>query len=186
MVMDRSDATMTIHELSDRSGVPVRTIRYYVAGGLIPNPVGRGKGAEYSDEHLERLMLVRNLADRRIPLREIASTVGALSAEEVGKLLKNQRRRTSLEREAQSSSPKEYVSALLDRARETSPVRSEISMPADLLAGPEPAGSADIWRRIELSPGVELHVALAVENRNLELIRRIEQISRELRRNGDG
>jgi DNA-binding transcriptional MerR regulator len=31
---------LTLHQLSERSGVPARTIRYYIQRGLLPPPTG--------------------------------------------------------------------------------------------------------------------------------------------------
>ncbi|WP_277441349.1 MerR family transcriptional regulator [Streptomyces sp. SPB162] len=53
---------MRLAELSDRSGVPAATIKYYLRERLLP--AGRritATQAEYGDEHLRRLRLVRAL-----------------------------------------------------------------------------------------------------------------------------
>jgi len=51
-------------ELSERSGLPVPTIKYYLREGLIPpgDPVGATR-ARYGEAHLRRLRLVRALVD---------------------------------------------------------------------------------------------------------------------------
>ena len=54
---------MRISQLSDRSGVPVPTIKFYLREGLIPPGTRTGTTqAEYSDEHMQRLRLIRALA----------------------------------------------------------------------------------------------------------------------------
>ena len=53
---------MRISELSERTGVPVATVKYYLREGLLP--AGRSTGAtraEYDEAHVERLRLVRAL-----------------------------------------------------------------------------------------------------------------------------
>lgn len=53
---------MRISELSQRSGVPVATIKYYRREGLLPE--GRALNpttVEYDEEHLQRLRLIRSL-----------------------------------------------------------------------------------------------------------------------------
>ncbi|MFI6061279.1 MerR family transcriptional regulator [Streptomyces sp. NPDC051286] len=53
---------MRISELSRRSGVPVASIKYYLREGLMP--AGRAMGAtlaEYGEEHVQRLRLIRAL-----------------------------------------------------------------------------------------------------------------------------
>src|SRR5580704_13954542 len=52
---------MSISELADRAGLSRRAIRFYVQRGLIPAPEGRGRGAGYGTEHLERLKRVLQL-----------------------------------------------------------------------------------------------------------------------------
>ncbi|MFE0461796.1 MerR family transcriptional regulator [Kitasatospora sp. NPDC058965] len=55
---------MRIGELSKRTGVPVPTIKYYLREGLLPH--GRltsHNQAQYSEEHLHRLKLVRAMTE---------------------------------------------------------------------------------------------------------------------------
>ena len=55
---------MKISDLSQRSGVPLPTIKFYIREGLLPAGERTGRNqAEYSDEHLERLSLIRALKD---------------------------------------------------------------------------------------------------------------------------
>jgi DNA-binding transcriptional MerR regulator len=62
---------MTISQLAARSGVPPRRLRYYVAERLIPPPVGRGRAAYYTHEHLGRLEQIRALREVNLSLDEI-------------------------------------------------------------------------------------------------------------------
>ncbi|MER6998093.1 MerR family transcriptional regulator [Streptomyces sp. NPDC000410] len=53
---------MRLAELSERSGVPTATIKYYLREGLLqPGRRVTATQAEYDDEHLRRLRLVRAL-----------------------------------------------------------------------------------------------------------------------------
>ncbi len=55
---------MRVSELSRRSQVPLPTIKFYIREGLLPPGTRTGKNqAEYSEEHLERLALIRVLRD---------------------------------------------------------------------------------------------------------------------------
>jgi DNA-binding transcriptional MerR regulator len=51
-------------ELSETTGIPVPTIKYYMREGLVApgRPTGRNQ-ADYSDEHVRRLKLVRALVE---------------------------------------------------------------------------------------------------------------------------
>ena len=51
---DRSGrGSFTLVELSEVSGVPARTIRFYIARGLLPPPLVGGRSACYGAEHLK-------------------------------------------------------------------------------------------------------------------------------------
>jgi DNA-binding transcriptional MerR regulator len=52
---------LTIAELAVRTGVSVRTIRFYSGMGLIPPPAVRGRLGLYDERHVARLELVRDL-----------------------------------------------------------------------------------------------------------------------------
>jgi DNA-binding transcriptional MerR regulator len=52
---------LTISELAERTGISVRTIRFYAGMGLIPPPRVRGRLGLYDERHIARLELVRDL-----------------------------------------------------------------------------------------------------------------------------
>jgi hypothetical protein len=55
MAKNAQNGKRTLAELAEDSGVPARTIRYYIARGVLPRPVVAGRGALYAKKHLERL-----------------------------------------------------------------------------------------------------------------------------------
>jgi DNA-binding transcriptional MerR regulator len=61
----------SLNELAKKSGVPERTIRYYISRGLIPGPLRGGRGAEYTQEHLVGIQTVRQLQSAGMTLAEI-------------------------------------------------------------------------------------------------------------------
>jgi DNA-binding transcriptional MerR regulator len=114
-----AEPLLTVDELAARAGVPVRTVRFYIAEGLLPGASTRGKGASYTQEHLDRLQLIRLLVARHLPLAEVRELVTRLPPAEVRDVILEEQERTE-EVAAQASkptSPKEYLSALLDQAR---------------------------------------------------------------------
>jgi DNA-binding transcriptional MerR regulator len=116
------DLRLSIRDLSARTGVSIRTIRYYLAAGLLPSPGARGKSASYGEEHLLRLRLVRRLVDQRVPLTEIRDRLEALSVEELRVLLaEEETHQARLAKADRAGTPREYVATLLERARTTSP-----------------------------------------------------------------
>ncbi len=64
--------TRTLAELALASGVAARTIRYYIARGLVPPPLAGGRSACYGDAHLQRLERIRELQSQGLTLAEVA------------------------------------------------------------------------------------------------------------------
>ena len=62
----------TLAELSEESGIPARTIRFYIARGLLDGPVKSGRGATYTAGHLARLGKIQQLQTEGRMLAEIA------------------------------------------------------------------------------------------------------------------
>jgi DNA-binding transcriptional MerR regulator len=63
---------MTLGEIAEASGIPARTIRFYIARGLLDGPVKGGRGAAYTREHLARLERIQRLQVEGRTLAEIA------------------------------------------------------------------------------------------------------------------
>jgi DNA-binding transcriptional MerR regulator len=59
---DESTGLLTVDQLAGRSGVSVRTIRFYAGKGLLPPPTLRGRLGLYGAEHLARLELIAELS----------------------------------------------------------------------------------------------------------------------------
>ena len=70
---NRNERCYGIKELADLGGVTRRTVRYYVQRGLLPTPLGTGRGPHYTAAHLERLIHIRKLQETGVPLTEIAA-----------------------------------------------------------------------------------------------------------------
>jgi DNA-binding transcriptional MerR regulator len=60
-----------IGDLADLGGVSRRTVRYYVQEGLLPSPLGVGRGPHYGPEHLQQLIRVKSLQEAGRSLDEI-------------------------------------------------------------------------------------------------------------------
>jgi DNA-binding transcriptional MerR regulator len=66
-------ATYGVEELAERGGVSRRTVRYYVQRGLLPPPLGLGRGDHYTEEHLTTLVRIRELQEAGVSLEDIAA-----------------------------------------------------------------------------------------------------------------
>jgi DNA-binding transcriptional MerR regulator len=58
-----TDELLTIDELAARTGMTVRTVRFYAGQGLLPQPRRNGRIAYYGPEHRMRLDFVKELQD---------------------------------------------------------------------------------------------------------------------------
>lgn len=85
--MSSTTARYAIGDLAGLVGSTPRTIRYYVAQGLLPPPVGAGPGAHYTDGHLQRLRLIQRLQRQHQPLSEIRQRLAQLGPREVSELV---------------------------------------------------------------------------------------------------
>jgi DNA-binding transcriptional MerR regulator len=82
----QTDEQLTIDQLAQRTGISVRTIRFYAQRGLLPPPQLRGRTGLYGGAHVARLQLVSELSALGFTLAAIEEQVrrlptGAGSAE---------------------------------------------------------------------------------------------------------
>ena len=63
---------LSLAELSERSGVPPRTIRYYITREILQGPNQVGRNARYGPEHLDRLQRIADLKQEGLTLTEIS------------------------------------------------------------------------------------------------------------------
>ena len=72
---------LSIDELAVRTGLTVRTIRFYASQGLLPPPVRRGRLAYYSAPHRMRLEFIRELQDYGYTLAAVERVLARIPAE---------------------------------------------------------------------------------------------------------
>lgn len=73
---------MTLAEIAEATDLPARTIRFYIARGLLEGPVKGGRSAEYTAEHVARLERIKGLQAAGRTLSEIARMVSGPSDDE--------------------------------------------------------------------------------------------------------
>ncbi|MGW3113301.1 MerR family transcriptional regulator [Streptomyces sp. NPDC001091] len=82
MTTEAEDPTLTIDELAARSGVTVRTVRFYGTRGLLPPPeIGPRRVGRYGGEHLARLALIEELRLQGMTLAAIERYISRLPAD---------------------------------------------------------------------------------------------------------
>ena len=77
------EGMLTIDELSAKTGIPSRTIRFYQSKGALASPKKHGRVAYYDEGHVERLALVGQLQDRGLNLRAIRDLFSRAETAEV-------------------------------------------------------------------------------------------------------
>ena len=81
------DERYSLTELADLAGVTPRTVRYYLAQGLLPSVGQTGPGSKYTDGHLARLRAIRRLQAEHLPLAEIRRRLETLDDGEIRELV---------------------------------------------------------------------------------------------------
>ncbi len=160
-----------ISELAMSVGVTPRTVRYYVAEGLLPAPGGSGQHRVYTEEHLLRLQAIGRLKEAYLPLGEIRRRLDGASLEELRRIAESPAR--------PPSSALDYVSSVLS-TQLSGDANAELPK-APAASGPPPAPSSTVWQRVLLAPGVELHYQLTGDpDRDAAIARLIAESARLL------
>lgn len=147
-----------IHELARITGVSVRTIRFYIDEGVLPeSQSGRGKYKTYSEEYVDRLNLIGCLKRMHLPLAEIVSRVAPLTRQQVLQELKDipeQFREDSTRDSRQDTLPgfedKDRTRVFQEYFHKKHPGQFE-DAPHSLMDG-------EVWERVALATGIELWV----------------------------
>lgn len=77
------DDPYSLADLARLAEVTPRTIRYYVAQGLLPSPDAAGPATRYGEGHLARLRLIKRLQRDHLPLAEIRVRLERMGDEEI-------------------------------------------------------------------------------------------------------
>jgi DNA-binding transcriptional MerR regulator len=128
-----------------------RTIRYYMAEGLVQAPEERqGTASVFGYVNLLQLLTVKKLQAEHLPIRKIRELVAGKSEQELETLLGIG---STAAKKSRESDAKHYLESLLTPA--SAPVQ-----PVKLVAASPPAQSdqSHSWQRVEIEPGLELHI----------------------------
>jgi DNA-binding transcriptional MerR regulator len=78
---------LTLKELAGLSGFEPRTIRHYIERGLLPGSHGRGRGAGYGAEHLDRLRFIGAVRSQaKLSLTDLADLLHGLPPEQIQRI----------------------------------------------------------------------------------------------------
>lgn len=118
-----SPERFSIDELSTLAGVTPRTVRYYIAEGLVDRPEGEKRGSHYLRRHLEQLLVIRRWTDAGLSLDRV--------------------------RELMAGAPED---------------------PAPRRASP---GAVEVWSRVTMADGLEVHIEPGRAGLTPEQVRRL-------------
>jgi DNA-binding transcriptional MerR regulator len=85
----QDESQYLIHEVAELAGVSTRTIRYYIAEGLLPTPASRGRYAYYDPVYIDLIRLIKKLKEAFLPLKEIRMLVQNITPERIQELLRS-------------------------------------------------------------------------------------------------
>jgi DNA-binding transcriptional MerR regulator len=148
-----------------------RTVRYYVAQGLIPRPERSGQRALYTQGHLDRFRLIKRLKEQEfLPLDQIKEIISQLDDTQIKAALE------SAAEPPQRAHAKQLIARLLaDSAISTTHATEMPHTPRPATATPPPR--EERWRHIELADGLLLLVRQPVPHETEELVRKIIAMS---------
>ena len=162
-------ASYSINDLAEASGISVRTLRFYLAQGLLPAPVRKGRLTRYPATTHQRLLVLKSLRAAHLPLADIRERLDAMPEEEF---------RDPILRGIEHQMALSVGRALPPVTRP--PDELEALWPAYPLVAERPSGGRTQWERIFLEPGVELHVQRPLNRLASKRVDRLVGFAREL------
>jgi DNA-binding transcriptional MerR regulator len=186
------EARYTLTELANLAGVSPRTVRYYIAQGLLPAVGASGPGAKYSKSHLARLRVIKRLQREHQPLAEIRRQLETLDDESIlaiaAEPVPGPPPDSALNYIRRVTAPAHRVSepALLRRAYAPRLMSIDVSASAAPLPTPDQPPDATLrlersqWERLSLGPDVELHIRRPLPRSTSKRVDRLVEIARDL------
>jgi len=168
----------TLSDLVKLTGVSPRTVRYYIAQGLLPSPTQQGPGSRYTEAHVDRLRLIRKLQSAHLPLAEIRRQIGALPDDQLATMA--DRLPAS---EPSPGSALDYIQDVLHGDRNETTTFASAAFPMPAAAAPATAAAEPDraqWERISLDPDIELHIRRPLTRQQNKRVERLISIARQL------
>jgi DNA-binding transcriptional MerR regulator len=149
----------TVSEVPDE-----RTVRYYLTEGLLaPAEEKQGTASVFGYLHLLQLLAIKNLQAQHLPIRKIRELVEGRSEHALERLLGIE------SKQAGKHAALSYLESLLTQTRAAPPPAPTAARFSASAAQANAAASAPMqptaqghvtgtWERIELEPGLELHI----------------------------
>ena len=203
------DERYSLTELADLAGVTPRTVRYYLAQGLLPAVGQTGPGSKYDVGHLARLRVIRRLQAEHLPLAEIRRRLETLDDGEIRDLV------DAGAPSAPSDTALEYLRTVLAGPPVVRPSSRPMPAPSFAIVAPHAMSAPSVatakeplaealpddasatpseppadavarpadrsqWDRIVLVPDIELHIRRPLSRAQNKQVDRLVTIAREL------
>lgn len=170
--------TYSLKELAELTGIEARTIRSYIAKGLLQGPMSRGRTASYSEHHLERLQQIQALKSRGMPLDEIRQSLlhAHTRLDKASDLVAMQIRMPH-----QDVILEAPVDELGDAGADAPLLRLlRILQGAVHTRDAHRRSKTEIWTQVEVTPEIQLQVRGELSERERELVRQIADYLRDI------
>jgi DNA-binding transcriptional MerR regulator len=197
-----SENNYSLNDLADAVGIEARTIRSYIERGLLPGAQTRGRAASYSKEHLSRLQVIKSLRRARpsIGLSEIRIFLQGLTPEQTHSLASGS---ITAATRSIDDSIRPDGDALQDVGADDDelPTTMDWEQSAAKLTGadrlvrllrevsgfttPAPTSRVEGWKRIAVTPDVEISVRAEFDTDQLAAFRELADLLRHLLQRAD-
>ena len=134
-----------------------RTIRYYLAEGLIQAADEKqGTASVFTYKHLLQLIAVKKLQAEHLPIRKIRELVTDKDQQQLESLLGV----TASAKRTDDKEAKRYLESLLAPSMSFGSINNapQNAAPSSPPAAPSRRESTASWQRVEIEPGLELHI----------------------------
>jgi DNA-binding transcriptional MerR regulator len=195
---------LTLEDLSNITGLTLRTLRFYMQEGILQGPDTHGKNARYSQKHLDQLELIQRLKNLHVPLQEIRHLLNNITPQEITRLRKYQEKlqptlnedKSVYAMEPPTYQPSEsalgYIRSLENKWSKYQ-IISEPRIDLSRSTPPSPASSAipdsihysqfdnqETWSRIVIEDGIELNIRQPIELEEQEKLVKLVEYARDL------
>ena len=189
---------LTLEDLVNMSGLPMRTVRFYIQEGLLPGPDSRGKNARYTEEHLERLEWIQRLKEHHRPLREIRVVLNNMTPGEIKALLDGQDKmqeylsnfnvkgEVAFEHLPVGNSALDYIRSVEGKGGKTQEATDQtvnLNLSAPVSVSPSSIDIRESWQRIVIGDGIELNFKMPIRSEDKTRIDELITFARQLFRN---
>jgi DNA-binding transcriptional MerR regulator len=170
----------SLNELAALADVTPRTIRFYIEQGLLPAPATLGPKSRYTDEHFERLLLIKKMQASGMPLATIRAQLRSMGVLDIAASNKP----SDPPRVAESAV--DYIRGVLGTGPGPAPAPAARPAPA---AHSVPSPSYDIqpsepdrsqWDRVGVTPDIEIHIRRPASRTDQKRINRLIEYARQL------